>query len=310
MVEPGLHAEMTKMNHLFDDNFRVIAVELEAKVESDTSKQKRLLQLQKELAEKEGQKEPHAAPTEKSSSSESREEEEEQMEGQDQGDSDTEMQEDGPRTEEGGKRRRGRPKKSASTKSKRKNVRKAKVARKVIKKVPLVFCSDINEFLEKVQNLRELSTLDNALMKVYVDEGQGRFTFSISVVEWTKPDCLAEGKGFKCTGVRRVFVLATSPCKETYDNTKVILEKLNFSQIFAFQWRLCGDLKFINTFVGIGPHSSSFPCFVCTWRRGTKEAGVKRKFSDILESFRECSSKKAKAKDHYRFVFLHNVSVK
>ena len=118
------------------------------------------------------------------------------------------------------------------------------------------------------------------------------------------PDCLEKGTEFKSTGVRRIFVLATSPCKETYDNAKIIFEKLNISQLFAFEWRLCADLKFINVFVGIGPHSSTHPCFVCTWRRGEKTAGTKRKFSDILSSFPECSTKKGKPKDHLRFFTL------
>ena len=48
-VEPGLHQEMTKMNHIFDDVFAVECVDLEAKVETDASKQQRILKLQKEL---------------------------------------------------------------------------------------------------------------------------------------------------------------------------------------------------------------------------------------------------------------------
>ena len=52
-VEPGLHQEMSKMNHVFDDDFAVECVDLEAKMESDASKQKRILELQKQL--KDGQ---------------------------------------------------------------------------------------------------------------------------------------------------------------------------------------------------------------------------------------------------------------
>ena len=49
-VEPGLHKEMSRVNHLFDGNFEVEDVDLETKVESEASRQKRLTQLQKELA--------------------------------------------------------------------------------------------------------------------------------------------------------------------------------------------------------------------------------------------------------------------
>ena len=48
-VEPGLHAAMTEWNHVFDNNFRAEVLDLEAKVESEATKQKRILQLQKEL---------------------------------------------------------------------------------------------------------------------------------------------------------------------------------------------------------------------------------------------------------------------
>ena len=108
---------------------------------------------------------------------------------------------DGKSEDIGGKKKRGRPSKRASAKSQRKNPKKLKTPRKVIKKTPLVFCKDIDEFLLKVQNLRELPTLNNVLVKFYVDEGQGRFTFSVSVVEWMNPDCMEKGDGFKCTGI-------------------------------------------------------------------------------------------------------------
>jgi len=48
--------------------------------------------------------------------------------------------------------------------------------------------------------------------------------------------------------------------KETYENVKIVLEKLKYSE---HQWRICGDLKIIGIMLGMQSGNVKFPCFLC-----------------------------------------------
>ena len=206
-IEPGLHVEMGKMNHVFHNHFTAETVDLEAKVESEASKLKRIKQIQQDLDAVEPTQD---ADVNQKGGEEKEKEDEEDEEGEGGGKGGGARQGrgggDGGRdggesgggrgggdgggdgggrggkggggrsskagSEKGGqeggeenvarkKKKRGRPSKSLSTKSKRKNAKKEKVTRKIIKKVPLVYCTSVNKFLAKVQELRQLPTLEN-----------------------------------------------------------------------------------------------------------------------------------------------------
>ena len=51
-----------------------------------------------------------------------------------------------------------------------------------------------------------------------IDEGQGKVMISLSIIDRMNPE--ADAQKFKSSGVKKIFVLATAPCKESYDNAK------------------------------------------------------------------------------------------
>ena len=163
-----------------------------------------------------------------------------------------------------------------------------------------MYCSNITDFVKKVQELREFPSLENVLYKLYIDEGQGKLMISLSIVEWMCPSSEREKGRFKTSGVKKIFILACAPCKEVYENVRVMFEKLGIA-VFPFEWKLSADLKFINLFCGLGPHSSTFPCYICTWRKGSSEPGSKRTFASIKTLFEAFQATEGgESKDFYR----------
>ena len=67
----------------------------------------------------------------------------------------------------------------------------------------------------RVQEYRELPSLENMLCKYYLDEGQGKLMLSLSIIAWMDPDFL-ENEKIKSSGVKKIFVLACAPCKENH----------------------------------------------------------------------------------------------
>ena len=193
----------------------------------------------------------------------------------------------------------GRPKKKGRSGQSTKRSWKGKKREKKVKKVPTVYCTDMNDFVEKVGDLRGLPSLSNVLYKMYIDDGQKLLKVSLSIVEWMRQE---DGKkGFKSGGVKKVFILACAPCKETYDNIRVMLDKIGIHH-FHYDWRLSGDCKFLNVFCGLGPHSSTYPCHICTWRSGSDKPGEKRTFDDVRRNFASMKECGGAPKDFYRLL--------
>ena len=169
-------------------------------------------------------------------------------------------------------------------------------------KLPLVYCTEVEEFVRKIQELRGYPSLENLLYRLQIDEGQGKLMVSLSIIEWLVPESMS-GKGkMKSSGVKRVFVLACAPAKENYENVKIMLEKIGLHN-FSHEYKLAADCKFYNIFCGLGPHGSMFPCYVCRWVRGTKETGEKRTFASISsESAKMAATKGGEAKNHFRLL--------
>ena len=64
---------------------------------------------------------------------------------------------------------------------------------------------------------------------------------------------------FKDFGVRKVFILAIVPkTPETYRNMRVIIQKTQLNNLDKFL--LVADLKLLNIILGLGTHSSRYPC--------------------------------------------------
>jgi len=62
--------------------------------------------------------------------------------------------------------------------------------------------------------------------------------------------------------------------KETYDNLRIILNKLNYNM---HEWAICGDLKVIGILLGLQKGYTKMPCFLCEWDSRCKEQHWTRK---------------------------------
>lgn len=62
--------------------------------------------------------------------------------------------------------------------------------------------------------------------------------------------------------------------KESYDNIKIVLEKIKYSE---HQWRICGDLKIIGIVLGMQSGNIKFPCFLCLFDSRDRQNHYKKK---------------------------------
>lgn len=87
-------------------------------------------------------------------------------------------------------------------------------------------------------------------------------------------------KSFKAVLLHNGNVFAPIPVahsvvlKEEYENIKIILNKLKYSE---HNWQVCGDLKIITILLGQQSGFTKFPCFICEWdSRARKEHYIKK----------------------------------
>lgn len=69
--------------------------------------------------------------------------------------------------------------------------------------------------------------------------------------------------------------------KETYENMKLILEKI---QYVKYKWNICGDLKVIALLLGLQLGFTKFCCFLCEWDSRDKKSHYDRKSWPTRES--------------------------
>jgi hypothetical protein len=160
-----------------------------------------------------------------------------------------------------------------------------KKKKKMVKQphVPVVFCKDINAFVERVAQMRGKPTQQRLLYKFGMDDGQGFLKIDLSIVDPLAQNDPKEKKfkqKLKDTGVCKCFIVAQAPAKETYDNLKLLLEKISFYD-FQHPFVITADLKLISIACGTSSAGAAkFPCPLCLWEKGSLQKGAeKRSFS-------------------------------
>lgn len=130
-------------------------------------------------------------------------------------------------------------------------------------KVPMVFCNDTVGFFNKIVESRG-GTFGDFILRLNIDDGQSFLKLSAALVYRQKD----EEKGrFLSTGVKRTFLLAVAPVKETYSNIRRLLEKINLDLLpDELEELYCQDLKACNVTLGLGSHRSKRPCLYCLWK--------------------------------------------
>lgn len=63
--------------------------------------------------------------------------------------------------------------------------------------------------------------------------------------------------------------------KETYDDMKIVLEKIRYQQ---YKWKICADLKMVAILMGIQAGNVKYGCFLCLWDSRDREQHYKRDF--------------------------------
>jgi hypothetical protein len=155
-------------------------------------------------------------------------------------------------------------------------------------KVPVVFCSDLNGFVDKVTELRDLPNQESLVIKFSVNEGQNLLKIGVSIIHLLAhlPGHQSKQK-YLDSGVFKGFVIAVTPGKETYDNLVVFFEKAGFRD-FKHPFVIPADLKAVAALVGTSSAgSATYPCPGCLWDRriGVERRGELRNFGMCIETY-------------------------
>jgi len=129
-----------------------------------------------------------------------------------------------------------------------------------------------------VASLKKLSDINH--LKINMDEGQGTLKLLLQIIfkdcptlqpDFSRKDFLKLQSQDLCryldSGVMRTYVLAEVPgAAETHSEVRQVMDRVNWADLLEqlerygeAKLRACNDGKMRNQFLGIGPHSSSFP---------------------------------------------------
>lgn len=174
----------------------------------------------------------------------------------------------------------------------------------------VVYCSNLQGFLEYVQNQRYVT---NPVLKLGIDGGGGFLKICLLIqtqtneIKQSKRSTYNEGisaKKFKDSGVKKLFILSIAPnSQENYENVDQLWSELRLN---SFEGTIATDLKIANILAGIMSHSSTYPC---TWYHAKKgelhKCSTLRSPQNTLENYekwRGSGAIKDKAKNFFNCV--------
>ena len=184
-----------------------------------------------------------------------------------------------------------------------------------IKEEALVYCNQIEEFIEFLAMLRGKNFTDMT-EKIGMDMGKGKLKLTLTMYDEddvipveshsrvTREDGIGGGHVYRDLGGRKVIILAAVPdIPENYENCQTIFEKVQLKKIL---YRFAGDIKIYKIVGGMMSGNSKHPCPYCETPRnkdGTwEEPGKLRSFRDIEQNctdwLNEDNGDRKKAKDH------------
>lgn len=112
----------------------------------------------------------------------------------------------------------------------------------------LVYCNDVNSVME-ILNIE----FDPSHWRLFIDSSKTSL----------KAVLLHNGNV-----IPSIPLAHAANMKETYDNMKLLLEKIKYSE---YSFKLCGDLKVIALLLGLQLGYTKFCCFLCEWDSRDRE---------------------------------------
>ena len=139
----------------------------------------------------------------------------------------------------------------------------------------MVYCSNVPELLKRVNAERGSGKPD--LYRLGSDDGRTVLKLTLSIIAQSDSVSSSGDKKnnaqFRDSGVKRILILAAVlNGKEDYETIKAMFEKTRVIEALTdLPYCISSDLKMINIIIGIGAHSSTFPCAFCIWPIGENE---------------------------------------
>jgi hypothetical protein len=126
---------------------------------------------------------------------------------------------------------------------------------------PVIYCTNVPLLIDRLLDYRQ-SSREEVFLRLSIDEGQSFLKVSASLV--FKDPTVEANDLFKSSGVKRTFILAVSPIKETYSSVSLLMSKINLETLPSdLDFVFTQDLKCFNLVFGLMGHMSKHPCFLC-----------------------------------------------
>ena len=178
---------------------------------------------------------------------------------------------------------------------------------------PVVFCSNVVDFVSELMDLRKLGPGD-AKLKVGLDKGRGHLKMVLSMYNpddvmkmksegrVTMKSGIGSGDNHSLIGKKKIMILAIVPdIPENYHNLQILYD---LTKINSVSYQQTGDLKALNILLGLMSSSAACGCCYCEaqrnsdkWMCGGARLRSVESLSENLEKFEKSGRDKTKAKD-------------